>query len=260
MFEVSAWLHRFAKQSVFRPCVPEGACVYAVGDIHGRRDLLVSLLLKIWTDAAGKAQRPTLVFLGDYVDRGPGSKDVVELVHSCIRADWEVVALRGNHDQLLLDFCRDPSVYRGWKAFGASETLRSYGVEPPAGDDPRDIARAHQAFLAALPEPHFKFLDGLAYAHSIGDYFFVHAGVRPGVPFERQSPQDLMWIRDEFLASDKVLDKVVVHGHTPGEAPVNMPNRICVDTGAYATNRLTAVVLSGDRREFLMADGGAQLG
>jgi len=254
MFGINNWLRRSVKRPACPPRVPDGVCVYAIGDIHGRRDLLVQLLEKIAADAAGTGQQPVLVFLGDYVDRGPDSKGVIEVVRICAEAEGHVVALRGNHDQMLLDFLRDPATYTSWKGLGAAETLSSYGVAPPASDAPGDLATAHKEFLSAIPPSHLDFLNGLVFSHTIGDYFFAHAGVRPEVSFDRQVAHDLMWIRGDFLNSDKVLEKVVVHGHTPAEAPVNLPGRICADTGAYATNRLTAVVLTGEERRFLVAD------
>ena len=254
MFGINAWLRRMAKQPTRLPRIPDGVCVYAIGDVHGRRDLLARLLVKIHVDVAVTEQRPILVFLGDYVDRGPDSKGVIEMVRACVEAGSRAVALRGNHDQMLLDFCRDPAIYPSWRGFGAAETLRSYGVEPPVSDTPVDLFAAQEAFVSAIPQSHLDFLHRLLFSHAIGDYFFAHAGVRPEVPLNHQAPHDLMWIRGDFLSSDEALEKVVVHGHTPAEEPVDLPNRICVDTGAYATNRLTAVVLSGQERRFLFAD------
>ena len=257
MFNLKSLLRRSAR----RPArVPEGVRVYAIGDVHGRSDLLEALLANIRADAATTPERPVLVFLGDYVDRGPDSKGVVDMVRQGAGTGWEAIALRGNHDQQTIDFCRDASGWQGWKAFGGLETLHSYGVATPVIDSPEEIEATWAAFAAAFPAAHREFLEGLPFAHVIGDYFFAHAGVRPGVGLDRQSPQDLMWIRNEFLVSGKRLEKVIVHGHTPAEEPVSLANRICVDTGAYATNRLTAVVLSGAKRRFLFSDGGGHGG
>lgn len=224
--------------------------ISAVGDVHGRLDLLDKLLDLIWSDTADAAQN-WLIFLGDYIDRGPASKAVVERLIHLKRPGWMIVFLRGNHEQMLLDFTGTPEVYRIWREFGGAETLHSYGVRPPLFDDDTEYVRARDELVLRLPSSHFDFLAALPYYHAAGDYFFVHAGVRPGIAFEKQSPEDMIWIRDEFLNSDRVLEKIVVHGHTPTQHPVRRPNRIGVDTGAYATGCLTAAVLEGESWRFL---------
>ena len=251
MAERPKWLSRLTGQAPRRPKVPDGVRVYAVGDIHGRRDLLERLLELVWSDAAQTDERNKLVFLGDYVDRGPSSREVVDYLMALERPGWEIVSLRGNHEHFFLEFLQNPEVYRIWREFGGGETLRSYGVRPPSFDNLEEFARAREKLATNVPASHLQFLKTLPLSFSAGDYMFVHAGVRPGIALERQSPEDLMWIRDEFLLSDRVLDKIIVHGHTPGERPVVRPNRICVDTGAYATDCLTAVTLSGERCTFL---------
>jgi len=152
---------------------------------------------------------------------------------------------------MLLDFCLNPEVYRVWRGFGGAETLLSYGVRPPQFDDLADFARARDEFVSRVPKSHLEFLKALPYFHVVGDYLFVHAGVQPGIALAQQQPEDLMWIRDELLFSDRVLEKIAVHGHTPSDRPVVRPNRICVDTGAFATNCLTSVVLNGESCSFL---------
>ena len=231
--------------------VPGGTRVYAVGDIHGRRDLLERLLGKIASHAGDAALKNSLVFLGDYVDRGPQSKAVIELLLQLDWPGWEIVRLRGNHDQAVIDFVGDPRSYRGWRGFGAAETLVSYGVKAPMFDDERGFAAAREEFLEKCPAEHMDFLHSLKLSHATGDYMFVHAGVRPGVALDMQSAQDMMWIRDDFLSSHAKLDKVIVHGHSPSEKPVLRRNRIGVDTGAYATGCLTAAVLQGQDCNFL---------
>ncbi|MDE2182946.1 MAG: serine/threonine protein phosphatase [Alphaproteobacteria bacterium] len=232
------------------PAVPDGVRVYAIGDVHGRADLLDRLLERIWADAGEGPLCNLIVLLGDYVDRGQQSRQVLERLVAFDRPGWRMVALRGNHDQMVLNFLADPPIYRAWREFGAPQTLVSYGVAPPA-DDKNSLERARDALAAAMPEAHVDFLRTLPYSHVVGGYMFVHAGVRPGVALDRQVPADLMWIRDEFLLSDCAFGKIVVHGHTPSERPVVMPNRIGVDTGAYATGCLTAVVLEGGEHSFL---------
>ncbi len=231
------------------PRIPDGQCVYAVGDIHGRLDLLDQLLDRIWADAPHGAN--TLVLVGDYIDRGPDSKGVVERLMALERPGWQIVKLRGNHEHFLLEYLANPEVFQAWRTFGGAETMLSYGVRPPVFTDRKELERAHAAFTAQLPHSHLTFFNMLPYSHTIGGFFFVHAGVRPGIALARQSPEDMMWIREEFLLSSERLEKVVVHGHTPTDGPVLRPNRIGVDTGAYATGILTAAKLTGESCTFL---------
>jgi len=232
------------------PMLEAGVRVYAVGDIHGCTAELGRLMDAILSDRADWDGTCHLVFLGDYVDRGPDSRGTVERLLAP-PAGFEVRYLRGNHEQTLLDFVDDASLYRGWKDFGGRETLLSYGVTPPRFDEPSALEEARLAFRSALPPSHLAFFHSLPLSLTIGSYFFAHAGVRPGVVLERQSAEDLMWIRDEFLLSPVDFGKVVVHGHTPTEQPVRRANRIGVDTGAYATGLLTAAVLEGETCRFL---------
>jgi serine/threonine protein phosphatase 1 len=251
MAELPKWLRRLAGERPKRPKTPEGTRLYAIGDIHGRRDLLDRLLGLIETDAAQGNGPKTLIFLGDYVDRGPSSNEVVERVSTLDLPGWDLVALRGNHEQILLEFCENSEVYRAWREFGGAETLLSYGVRPPTFDKVEDFERARVEFTALLPATHLHFLRSLSNSHVAGDYFFVHAGVRPGIALDRQVAEDLLWIREDFLLSDLDFEKVIVHGHTPVEKPVIRSGRIGIDTGAYATDCLTAVVLSGETCKFL---------
>lgn len=231
--------------------IPAGSRVYAIGDIHGRLDLLDQLWTQILADAAPGPPGVMVVFLGDYVDRGPDSKGVIDFLLNARLNGLPPLCLRGNHDQAILDFLADGNFWRSWEDFGAPDTLESYGVTPPIRDDEGEFERARRDFAAALPPQHLQFFAGLPDRHVIGDYAFVHAGLRPGVSLEKQDVRDLLWIRDEFLVSRVSFGKVVVHGHTPGALPVRRPNRIGVDTGAYATGRLTAVVLEGTGCRFL---------
>lgn len=232
------------------PSVPEDTRVYVVGDVHGCLDLLNRLLDKISQNAASAPSNRVLVFVGDYVDRGPNSSGVVECLLS-LRDGFKSHFLLGNHDQALLDFLKDPLFYRVWKTYGAQETLLSYGVKPPRFDDAQTLDQIQLEFAAAFPPEHRKFFERLESSFEIGDYFITHAGVRPGVPLAAQSKEDQLWIRDAFLSSGANFGKVVVHGHTPSATPVRRHNRIGIDTGAYATGRLTALVLEGTRCGFL---------
>ena len=230
--------------------VPADHRVYAIGDIHGRRDLLDELLDKIKTDSEGSQQTVTLVFVGDYVDRGPDSKGVIDRLLS-LPAPFQGKFLRGNHDQALLDFLADPMTYEIWCDYGPDETLTSYGVPPPRDHSLPTLRRARDWLAGALPADHLHFFRALPLSWEFGDYFFAHAGVRPGAPLNEQKEDDLLWIRDEFLTSSEDFGKVVVHGHTPTDSPVKKVNRIGIDTGAYLTGRLTAVVLDGQTQRFL---------
>jgi serine/threonine protein phosphatase 1 len=240
---------------------PEGVALYVVGDVHGRVDLLLALLRKIAHDVARHETdtRRELIFLGDYVDRGPDSRGVIDLILStqAERDFWTVTALKGNHEAALLQFLADPDFWPMWSEFGARETLTSYGVTPPApGSDDADWKRASQQLNAALPADHRAFLEGLELMADRGDYFCTHAGVRPGIPLDQQTEQDLLWIRDDFLRSERRLAKVIVHGHTPSEEAYVGAHRIGVDTGAYATSVLTAVKLKDDQRTLIQARAG----
>jgi serine/threonine protein phosphatase 1 len=235
--------------------IPDGSRVYAVGDVHGRLDLLQKIWRMMEADARGADKRTTIVFLGDYVDRGPDSKGVVDfLLEAKLQAksqQREVVCLRGNHDQSILDFIADAGFYEAWWPYGAPETLLSYGVAPPAFDAPEALEEARRNFMANCPLEHIRFFQDLPYSHSIGGYMFVHAGVRPGIPLGEQDSHDLLWIRDEFLTWRRPFAKVIVHGHTPQGVATREENRIGIDTAAYETDRLSAAVLEGTECRFL---------
>lgn len=233
--------------------VPEGTRLYAIGDIHGRDDLLASLLDLVETDARQQpASRNILIFLGDYVDRGLQSRQVLDRLTGDPMPGFERVFLKGNHELALLQFLGDAAFGRTWKYYGGLETLHSYGItELTLSDDPADFEHARERFNDILPERHRHFLESLSLSAEFGDYFFAHAGVRPGVSLNRQIEEDLLWIRDDFLESGASFGKVVVHGHTPREEVVFRSNRIGVDTGAYMTGVLTALVLEGATRRIV---------
>ena len=234
-----------------------GRLIYAVGDVHGRLDVLGPLLRDIATDAvaAATASRPLLVFLGDYVDRGPDSKGVVDLILEMRALDrFEVRSLKGNHEEALLQFLGDPTFGQTWLEHGGGPTLVSYGVQPPAQrTDAEAWVKVRDAFAEALPPDHLAFYQGLELMSVEADYAFVHAGVRPGVALADQSERDLLWIRQEFLQERGPFEKIIVHGHTPLEAPQLAPNRLGVDTGAYATGVLTAVRLHGEDQQVMQS-------
>lgn len=237
---------------------PDDCVIWAVGDIHGRSDLADRMIQAIKADLSeAGASRKVVVLLGDYVDRGPDSKGVLNQVCN-LHADpaLEVYSLRGNHEDRMTTFLVDPSVGPGWCDYGGRETLASYGVDAPEmRTDLEGWAQTSQAFIAALPESHRSLLESQELSVTIGDYFFCHAGARPGVPLTAQKPEDLLWIRKTFLDHPGAFEQVVVHGHTPTETVVSDTRRIGLDTGAYATNVLSAVRLAGETRVLLQATG-----
>jgi serine/threonine protein phosphatase 1 len=233
-----------------------GELIYAIGDIHGCYEPLRELLAKIAADCSARAngRRPVLIFLGDYVDRGPASHKVLEaLVWLQRRPDMEVHLLKGNHEQALLAFLEAPEGGEPWLRYGGTQTLTSYGVlAPTAEGGPEAYARARDELLDAMPASHLRLLQTLELMVSAGDYAFVHAGVRPGAPLAAQVEDDLLWIRQAFLESPGPFEKVVVHGHTWIDArPQMLEHRIGIDTGAYATGVLTALRLDDGARAVL---------
>jgi serine/threonine protein phosphatase 1 len=233
---------------------PEGRRIYAIGDIHGRADLLDQLLGRIDEDrqGGGYSGRAALVLLGDYIDRGPQSRDVVDRVLRLKGEGYELHCLKGNHEQALLDFLEWPETGQAWLEFGGRQTFYSYGVQPPPSmAKPAELKRGAEALAGALPEDHVKFFRSLSMHIRLGDYLFVHAGLRPGKTLDAQAPSDLMEIREPFLSSRHRWPFVVVHGHTPVEQVHRDVRRIALDTGAYATGRLSAVRLVGAEVDFL---------
>jgi serine/threonine protein phosphatase 1 len=226
-----------------RPSLPAGLRLYAVGDIHGRLDLLNELLRRVDADLALRpATRPIFVFLGDYIDRGPCSRETIDRLIEH-RGRNECVFLKGNHEQIAIKCLRDPSLFHRWMRLGGAETLVSYGVTPPSIADGKKIAELQTAFHHALPRSHFRFFRDQQTSFECGDFFFAHAGVKPRIELSRQAENDLLWIREEFLYSSEDFGKTVVHGHTPTHEIEIRPNRINIDTGAFATNRLTCLVI-----------------
>lgn len=225
--------------------------LYAIGDIHGRSDLLGRMIEAIGSDVAERPAGSALtVTVGDYIDRGPDSRGVIERLTSNPFAT-PYVALKGNHEALLESFLRDPAVADHWRHLGGLETLHSYGVDVAPVMRGRDYAGAAEALRGRMPQAHAAFIAALRTSLTVGRYFVCHAGVRPGIALPRQSEDDLLWIRDEFLASRADFGKIVVHGHTPAENPEIRPNRINVDTGAFMTGRLTCAVLEASSVRFL---------
>lgn len=237
-----------AKKSTAR--TPEGARLAAIGDIHGCADKLQSLLANIAADDGAKGMPSRLIFLGDYVDRGPDSRAVVERLIHIAKERPDAVFLKGNHEDVFLKFLNKPEENKEWLGWGGIETLWSYGVETP---DERDALGIAEAARRLIPKSHVDFLTSLELYRVFGEYLFVHAGVRPGVPLEKQDENDLLWIRGEFhhAPPEKRPAEVVVHGHQPIRKPLDAGWRIDVDTGACFGGPLTAVVIEGESRRFL---------
>ena len=242
----------FKPWAALRATVPRGVRVYAIGDIHGRDDLLAELLDKIALDLAeAPARRPIFVFLGDLIDRGPGSCEVVERLRLLDASPAQTFFLAGNHEEALLRILGGDSRFASdWLGFGGRECLESYGVDGRAiaAMNARDAGRAIQN---AIPANHTAFLRSFGDTLQVGDYLFVHAGIRPGIPLSRQSQADLRWIRGAFLDDARDHGVVVVHGHTITAGVDDVGNRIGIDTGAYRSGILTALVLERDQRRYI---------
>ena len=234
-----------------RPRLPEGTRIYAFGDIHGRLDLLDEVIARIDADMAKHpASNAISVFLGDYIDRGPDSKRVLErLISYCVAQP--TVCLMGNHEAYLREFLNNPDILSVWRRYGGLNTLLSYGLTPTRKTEAQEHRKLASDLNSLLPSSHRGFLSSLKEYFICGDFFFVHAGVRPGISFAEQSEDDLLWIREDFLLCEDDFGKVVVHGHTPVLEPDVRPNRINIDTGAYATGRLTCLVLESDEVRFI---------
>ena len=248
------WLSRRPRVTVQTACLPAGTRVYAIGDIHGRLDLLTALHEAILEDHAGRpaVETASLIYLGDYVDRGPDSRGVIDLLVSDPLPTFGVVHLMGNHDEAMLRFLDDPSIGPTWSSFGGDATLLSYGVRATPGlIGMKRHADMRRQLVERIPASHVDFLRDLQMLCEAGDYAFVHAGVKPGVPLGAQRAADALWIRDEFLSSPVDHGRVIVHGHTPTAAPVVRANRIGIDTGAFASGVLTCLGLEDDQRWFL---------
>lgn len=252
------WPFRRRRPAVPAPTlfrIPSGLRLYAIGDIHGRSDLLDELLDAVRSDALAAADRgetPVVIFLGDYVDRGPDSRGVLDRLSALTRdvIDWRF--LEGNHEMAMRAFMADPVAQQGWLRFGGAPTLRSYGIDVPASaPSERWLIDAGAELFRRLPSSHHYFLDHLDLLPEWGDYAFVHAGVRPGVPLAAQSRADLLTIRKPFIASRDWHGKRIVHGHTVTPRPVVTPRRVGIDTGAYASGRLTCVLLKDAECLFL---------
>jgi serine/threonine protein phosphatase 1 len=227
--------------------VGAGQRVYAVGDVHGCLSQLLDLKRQIEADNTRRAAaHVTLVYVGDYIDRGPQSAGVLDEVVRPLPGINQTIHLKGNHEAMLLQFIADPVRDRDWLRNGGVETLESFGVDGELAGHGHDLEATRDALVTALSSAQRAFLDGLPLKVRIGDYYFCHAGVRPGIELDDQRELDLLWIREPFLNSWREFGARVVHGHTPVASPEVKRNRINIDTGCFATARLTAAVLDGE--------------
>lgn len=236
--------------------IPDGIRIYVFGDVHGRSDLFAKLETAIRDDLkASPAARVMIVGLGDYVDRGADSRGVIDRAIA-LRREFDTVFLRGNHEAMFEEFLANPVSYgESWVTQGGFECLVSFGVRVRWNARGDELLRARNDLAARLSPDHLAFLQSLRLSHQIGDYFFAHAGARPGIALDRQEARDLLWIRRGFSDRDEPFEKIVVHGHTPVQHPYLGQYRINLDTGAYATGRLTCMVLEAERRRFMEATG-----
>lgn len=229
-----------------------------MGDVHGHLDLLDDLLNQISSrpDRAGRGGQDRLIFLGDYVDRGPKSAQVIDRLCQVQQDAPNAVFLKGNHEEMMMSFLQAGDLTKGyhWLRNGGDATSESYGVRPPDDlEDTNALLEFRSELAAAVPDAHWQFLDALQVSYRAGDYIFVHAGLRPGIPFADQRDEDMIWIRDRFLHSDADFGGCVVHGHSPSPRPDIHPNRIGLDTGSGKGGYLTAGLFWSTEGTFLHA-------
>jgi len=240
------------KQLHVVPHVPRDRRIYCIGDIHGRADLLDQLHKIIQSDAKNHKGKNIIVYVGDYIDRGEQSCQVIDILLSHPLKDFDHVFLRGNHERAMLDFIDYPGAAAAWLTFGGKEALNSYGIPLAHIPSMQHVGELAKKLDETLPDTHRHFLlETCMDSWQCGSYYFVHAGIRPGVPLEEQTQEDKLWIRDEFLGSTISHGAIVVHGHSITQIPEILPNRIGIDTGAYATGVLTCLVLEGKEQRLL---------
>lgn len=234
------------------PSGPRGRRAYVVGDVHGRLDLLENLLHAIHSEIAEQQPlRVLLVFLGDLIDRGPQSSGVLERLRTYSRPGVQPIFILGNHEEVLLRILDgETPLIEKWRMFGGAQCLESYGIDPASLNGLSEQA-ALERIRSAIPASHVDFLRSFSDTCRFGDYVFVHAGIRPDVDLDEQKQSDLRWIRDPFLLDETDHGFVVVHGHTISRKVQERTNRVGIDTGAYRSGILTAMVIDGPRRWYL---------
>ena len=249
-----AWFGRGPASGAAAPEGSPGKRLYAIGDVHGCFAELEALLAEIERDHRRRAAKPChIVFLGDLVDRGPQSREVVALLRGSPPGFAQMHFIKGNHEEMMVrSLSGEPELIPDWLKHGGRTCAISYGVDPSILNDP-DLHRLEHTLLSHIPEADIRFLAASVDTVRFGDYCLVHAGVRPGVSLEAQTGRDLRWIRQEFLGSDTPHEAYIVHGHTISESVAFRPNRVGIDTGAYQSGILTALRIEGAEREVLAA-------
>ena len=236
------------------PMCPPDTRIYSIGDIHGCEDLLRQLQALIIEDSSDYTGHKKIIYLGDYIDRGEHSKQVIELLVEHPLTGFESIYLRGNHEQSLLDFLVEPDIGRSWFNYGGLQTLVSYGVKFSKIPTSKDDLKALQSDLKdKIPSNHLAFYKNTDFYHESGHYYFVHAGVKPGLSLDKQQASSQLWIRDEFIGHTKPFEKIIVHGHTCSEQAEFKINRIGIDTCAYASGKLTCLVLEHESQRIIQA-------
>lgn len=246
-----AKLRRTEKVQNTTPEIAAGKRLYAIGDVHGRADLLQEIHATILDDAAGFQGDRQIVYLGDVVDRGQESRQVIELLLDQPLPGFEAIHLMGNHEYAVLTFLDNPESIPGWLSWGGREMLYSYGIRSGLNPSPVELRKLAGELKMTMPSEHIEFLESGRLCYQEGGYYFVHAGIRPGVALEKQRFEDQLYIREPFISSTKDHGAVVVHGHTICEEVELLPNRIGLDTGAYYSGVLSCLVLEGTEKRLL---------
>ncbi len=236
------------------PYCPPNTRIYCIGDIHGRDDLLQQLHKKILEHAKQYTGTKTIIYLGDYIDRGEHSKLVIESLISKPLPNFQSIYLRGNHEQTLLDFLIEPEVGRSWFNYGGLQTLVSYGVRySKIPTSKQDLQQLQNELRERISPEHINFMENTRLFYIAGSYYFVHAGVNPRITLDKQTPDEQLWIRDAFIQHTKPFEKIIVHGHTITNEPDFQPNRIGLDTGAYISGKLSCLVLENETQQVIQS-------
>lgn len=247
--------HLFKGNTPVKPDCPADSRIYCIGDIHGRADLLQQVHDKILEDAASYNGTKIIIYLGDYIDRGEHSRQVIELLLTRPLPGFDSIYLRGNHEQTLLDFLIEAEVAHSWFNYGGLQTLVSYGVRyNKIPTSKNDLLALQNDLKERIPDGHISFFRKTRFFHSCGSYYFVHAGVKPQIALELQRPEEQLWIRDAFIEHTKPFEKIIVHGHTISDKPDFQHNRIGLDTGAYLSGKLSCLVLENDTQRVIQSD------
>ena len=248
---ITALFNRLTK-SYPVPHLPKNTRIYCIGDIHGCHDLLRQLTNRIEEDAHDFIGRVVVIYLGDFIDRGAYSREVIDFLLSKQQDHIEYVFLRGNHEQMLLDFLTEGHIARVWLSCGGMATLASYGIRvAKIPTKLEDFKQLQKQLRDNMPVEHYQFLSNTLLCYSLGDYFFVHAGINPDYSLARQAPEDLLSIRNKFTRVKTPFEKIIVHGHTITKTPELLTNRIGIDTGAYKSGVLTCLVLEGNQQRLI---------